>query len=326
MTKSAWSWVGILAVALNWSTASAEEWVPKRPIDIVVPSGPGSGGDVFARGIAKILTNDLKVPVRINVLNKAGGSTAISAQYVASKPEDPYTLLIASNSYLTAHFTQQEYTTNIVTDLTTIVKLVEEPSVVVVSPSSPFKTLAEFVEAAKAKPNVMKMAGGSVSALENLTRQMIMAKTGAQWSYISFPTPGERMAALLGGHVDMLILSPNEAWEQIRSGQLRPLAVVASKRLADLPDTPTVQEAGIPIQSIELFRWIMGAPKMPPEAVAYYEKLFEKLSTTPAWLEYLKESRLTPAFANTPETKAFLNKFRGTLKEVIVSSGLPVVR
>ena len=112
---------------------------------------------------------------------------------------------------------------------------------------------------------------------ENTVRQLLMKRTGARWAFISFPAGGERIAALLGGHVEMMILDPSEAGEQIRAGKLRAIAQVSEQRLPGFPDIPTIKEAGFDIPDVPQMRGIVGAPGMPADAVAYYEDLFFKV-------------------------------------------------
>ena len=114
-----------------------------------------------------------------------------------------------------------------------------------------------------------------------------MQTTGARWQFISFPSGGERLAALLGGHVEMMIVDPSEAGEQIRAGKFRAIAQVSERRLPGFPDIPTIKEAGFDIPNVPQMRGIVGAPGMSAEAVAYYEDLFFKASQTPAWKKFL---------------------------------------
>ena len=139
-----------------------------------------------------------------------------------------------------------------------------------------------------------------------------MQATGARWAFISFPSGGERLAALLGGHVEMMIVDPSEAGEQIRAGKLRAIAQVSERRLPGFPDIPTIKEAGYDIPNVPQMRGVVGAPDMPAEAVAYYEDLFFKASQTPAWQKFLAESELDGEFVRGAELKPFLASFEGT--------------
>src|SRR5262249_22663326 len=158
-------------------------------------------------------------------------------------------------------------------DMTPIARLAVEPALVVVRADSPIKALPDFINAAKEKPGALKMSGGSITARENVVRQLLMKLTGTRWAFISFPSGGERLAALLGGHVDMMIVDPSEAGEQVRAGKLRAIAQVNDRRLPGFPDVPTLKEAGFDIPDVPQMRGVVGAPGMSADAVSFYENL-----------------------------------------------------
>src|SRR5262249_35769248 len=141
-----------------------------------------------------------------------------------------------------------------------IANLVLEPALFVVKNDSPYKTLKDFTDAAKASPGKLKQSGGSVTARDAVVRNVLMANTGADWAFVSFPSGGERVSALLGGHVDMMMIEPSEAGELIRAGRLRALAQVADQRIAGFPDVPTLKEAGFDVPNVPQARGIVGPP------------------------------------------------------------------
>src|SRR6185436_6783690 len=132
-------------------------------------------------------------------------------------------------------------------DLTPVARLVLEPALIAVKADAPFKTLADFTNAAKEKPGQLKQSGGSVTSRDNVVRQLLQRSSGSRWAFISFPGGGERIAALLGGHVNMMVIEPAEAGEHIRAGNMRVLAQVADRRLSAFPNVPTLKEAGFDV-------------------------------------------------------------------------------
>ena len=161
---------------------------------------------------------------------------------------------------------------------------------------------------------------------ENTVRALLMQVTGARWQFISFPSGGERLAALLGGHVEMMIVDPSEAGEQIRAGKFRAIAQVSERRLPGFPDIPTIKEAGFDIPDVPQMRGVVGAAGMSPDAVGYYEDLFFKVSQMPAWKKFVEESQLDGEFVRAKELKPFLMSFEGTLREILKTSGAKVIR
>src|SRR4051812_30019521 len=265
------------------------EFKPTRPVEFVVHGGPGSGNDVFARALIAIIDQEKFAPVRFQVINKPGGGSTSAAAYVASKRADPHVIGCWTNIWMLDALMQETATNGLLT-LTPIARLAVEPALVVVRTDSPLKSMDDFIKLAKEKPGALKMSGGSITSRENIVRQLLMKVTGTRWAFISFPSGGERQAALLGGHVDMMIVDPSEAHEQMRAGKLRPLAQVSDRRLPGFPDVPTLKEAGFDIPNLPQMRGVLGTPGMPADAVAFYEDLFFKVSKTVMWQKFLVES------------------------------------
>ncbi|MEA2905140.1 MAG: putative tricarboxylic transport rane protein [Alphaproteobacteria bacterium] len=305
--------------------AAFAEFRPTRPIEFVVHGGPGSGNDVFARALIAIIDQEKLSPVRLQVANKPGGGATAAAAYVMSKKGDPHVIACWTNVWITDTLVQ-EAAHNRIQDMTPIARLVVEPAIVVVKADSPLKTMKDFIDAAKAKPGALKMSGGSITSRENIVRQLLSKVTGARWAFISFPSGGERIAALLGGHVDMMIVDPSEAGEQVRAGKLRMIAQVNDRRLPGFPDVPTLKEAGYDIPNVPQMRGVLGAPGMPADAVAFYEDLFRKASTSAMWQKFLSDSQLDGEFVKAAELTAFLSTFEGTLREILKEAGAKVVR
>src|SRR3954447_17703037 len=301
------------------------QFKPSRTIEFVVHGGPGSGNDVFARTLTTIIDQEKLSPVRMQVVNKPGGGSTTAAAYVVSKKGDPHVIACFTNIWLIDPLLQQA-ATNKPQDMSPIARLVVEPALAVVRADSPFKTLGDFIDAAKQKPGALKMSGGSIGSRENVVRQLLMKTTGVRWAFISFPSGGERIAALLGGHVDLMIVDPSEAGEQVRAGKLRTIAQINDRRLPGFPDVPTLKEAGFDIPNLPQMRGILGTPGMPADAIAFYEDLFLKATKSAMWQKFLSESQLDGEFVKSAELKTFLAKFEGELCEILTESGAKVVR
>jgi putative tricarboxylic transport membrane protein len=314
------SLLSIAALDTAWA-----DFKPTHPIEFVVHGGPGSGNDVFARALISIIDQEKLSPVRLQVANKPGGGSTAASAYVVSKKGDPHVIACWTNVWITDTLVQ-EAATNKLSDMTPIARLVVEPALVVVKADSPIKSMADFIEAAKAKPGALKMSGGSITSRENIVRQLIQKETGVRWAFISFPSGGERIAALLGGHVDLMIVDPSEAGEQVRAGKLRTIAQINDRRLPGFPDVPTLKEAGFDIPNLPQMRGILGTPGMPADAVAFYEDLFLKATKSATWQKFLNDSQLDGEFVKSGELKTFLAKFEGQLREILKESGAKVVR
>ncbi len=314
-----------LAVALGALSPAHAEFKPTHPVEFVVHGGPGSGNDVFARALVSIIDQEKLSPVRFQVVNKPGGGSTTAAAYIVSKKGETHLIACFTNIFLTDPLVQKA-ATNKLADMSPIARLVVEPALAVVRADSPIKTMGDFIKAAKDKPGQLKQSGGSITSRENIVRQLLMKTTGARWSFISFPSGGERIAALLGGHVEMMIVDPSEAHEQVRAGKLRPLAQINERRLPGFPDVPTLKEAGFDIPNVPQMRGVMGPPAMPADAIAYYEDLLARVSKTPMWQKYLTDSQLDGEFVKAAELKKFLGDFEGQLRQILTEAGAKVVR
>jgi putative tricarboxylic transport membrane protein len=316
--------LSLLLAAGAWSPATAQ-WKPTSPVEVVVHTGPGGGNDALGRAMLTAMEKEKLLPVRFQIANKVGGGSATAMNYLREKKGDPHTISIFSSVYVSNPLVQPE--ANVTMDeLTPIARLVLEPALVVVRADSPFKTMKDFIEAAKQKPNGLKQSGGSVLSRDAVVRQVLVSHTGAQWPFISFPTGGERISALLGGHVDMMIIEPSEAGEMIRAGKLRPIAQVSETRLDAFKDVPTLKEAGYDIPNVPQARGIVGPPDMPKEAVAYYSDLFKKVSESPAWNKYLEDTLLQNAYLAPADLARFNKEYADTLRSILKDAGVKLVR
>ncbi|HEX2727186.1 MAG TPA: tripartite tricarboxylate transporter substrate binding protein [Beijerinckiaceae bacterium] len=316
--------LALLVAAVGVSPAVAQ-WKPTSPVEVVVHTGPGGGNDALGRAMLGIMDKEKLLPVRFQISNKVGGGSATAMNYMREKKGDPNVITIFSSVYVSNPLVQPEASVTM-DDLTPIARLVLEPALVVVRTDSPYKTLKDFIDAAKQKPNQLKQSGGSVLSRDAVVRQVLVSSTGAQWPFISFPSGGERIAALLGGHVDMMMIEPSEAGEHIRSGKLRPIAQVSEARLEAFKDVPTIKEAGFNIPNVPQARGIVGPPDMPKEAVAYYADLFKKVSESPGWKKYLDDTHLQNAYQGPDELARFNKQYADQLRTILKDAGVKVIR
>jgi putative tricarboxylic transport membrane protein len=317
--------IAVAAFLLAAAGLACADWQPTRPVDFVVHTGPGGGSDVLARAVAAMMEKEKLVPVRMNVLNKPGGNGAVAAAYLYEKKDDPNTIGFITSVWIAGPLTSSEAKIT-VNDLKPIAELLLEPAVIAVRADSPFKTLKDFIDAAKAKPGSLKQSGGSVTSRDNIVRLQLEHYTGAKWAFVSFPGGGERLAALLGGHVDMMVIEPQEAGEHVRAGKLRVLAQLSDKRLPSYPDAPTLKEAGFDVKSTPQIRGVVAPPQQPEEASAYWEGRFAKLRETASWKKYVLDNQLEESFQPGAEMKKSMADIEKQLKDAYQMAGIKTVR
>ena len=313
------------AAVLATAAPASAQFKPTRPIEVIVHTGPGGGADVLARFIASTVEKEKLAPVRMQVNNKSGGNGVTAMNYVMEKKGEPHAIALFTGNWLTNPLVQAEAKAT-VKDMTPIARLVLEPAVVVVKNDAPYKTLKDFIDAAKKTPGQLKQSGGSITSRDNVVRQLMMKNTGANWAFISFPGGGERIAALLGGHVNMMVIEPQEAGEHIRAGNMRVLAQVSEKRLAGFPNAPTLKEAGVEIPNIPQVRGVVAPPGMPADAVAYYEDLFARVTKTAAWKKYLEDNQFEDGYQKSAELSQFFDQYTNRMRDVLKEAGAKVVR
>jgi putative tricarboxylic transport membrane protein len=315
--------LSLAAVAL--AAPALAQWKPAKPVDLIVHTGPGGGSDLLARAMVTMIEKEKLVPVRINVINKPGGNGAVAAAALAEKKGDPHTIGLITSVWIAGPLTSAEAKVT-VHDLKPIAQLMLEPAVFAVRADSPFKTLKEFIEAAKAKPGALKQSGGSVTSRDNIVRLSLQHATGAKWAFVSFPGGGERLAALLGGHVDIMVIEPQEAGEQVRAGKLRVLAQLTVTRLPGWPDVRTLKEAGYDVQTTPQIRAVVAPPEQPADASAYWEHTFDALRKTESWKKYIHDNQLEEHFTTGAELKKTMVDIERQLKEAYTQAGIKTVR
>lgn len=320
--------ISAVMVAAAWIAAApavAAEFRPTRPIEFVTHTGPGGGGDVLARFIANAMEKEKLMPVRMQVNNKTGGGGATAMAYLTEKKGETHTIAVFTGLWYTNPIMTPEAKVTM-NDLTPIVRLVLEPALVAVRNDSPIKSLKDFIDAALAKPGEMKQSGGSIGSRDWIVRQVLMRHTKANWSFISFPGGGERISALLGGHVNLMVIEPQEAGEHIRAGNMRVIAQVAERRLAAFPNIPTIREAGFDVINVPQVRGIVAPPGLPPEAVRFWEDTFAKLTQTATWKKYLEDNHFESGLMRSAELAKFNNEYMEITRGVLREGGVKVVR
>jgi putative tricarboxylic transport membrane protein len=315
----------MLAVLCALAAGEASAFKPTRPVEVVVHTGPGGGSDLLARAVAQMMEKEKLLPVRMQVVNKTGGGSAVAAAYLAEKKGDPNTIGFFTGVWLTTPLTTDKAKVTL-RDLTPISRLVLEPALIAVKADAPYKTLKDFIAAAKQKPGELKQSGGSITSRDNVVRELLQKETGSRWAFISFPGGGERIAALLGGHVDMMVIEPEEAGQHIRAGNMRVLAQVTEKRLPHFPDVPTLKEAGFDVPIVPQVRGVVAPPGIPAENVAYWEDVFRKLTLTASWKKFLEDNQFEDGYQNAAELAKFYDDFTGKMRGILKEAGVKVVR
>jgi putative tricarboxylic transport membrane protein len=318
----------VVALLLGWVFSipvNTHAFEPTKTVETVVHTAAGGGSDIFARAIADMLQKEKLVPQRLQVVNKSGGGSAVAMAYLNEKKADTHTIGFFTGVWVTNPLTSKEATVTI-KDLSPIIRLVLEPAVVTVKADSPYKSMKDFVEDAKKRPGQLRQSGGSVTGRDNLVRLVIEKATGAKWVYVSFPGGGERIANLLGGHVHIMVMEPQEAGEHIKAGNLRVIGAVTEKRLPSFPDVPTIKEQGIDVPVIPQARGVVAPPGVGNDVVKYWEGVFGRFVKTPAWKKYLSDNQFEDGYLTGTTLVKFFDDLSVQMREILKEAGVKVVR
>lgn len=238
-------------LALCAAPALAQDW-PQKPIRLIVPFPAGGGTDIIGRVVGNKLSDLLKQPVIIENKPGAGGNLGVDAG--AKSAPDGYTLVLGQTSNLAINpslYRSLPY--DPVKDLIPVALLADAPLVMVVGQDSRFKTLAEVIGAAKAKPESLTFGSPGSGTVAHLSGEILQVAAGVKFSHIPYKGSSQALQDLMGGRIDVFMSSVPTALAQIKGGKLRALAVSAPARSPSLPDIPTMTEAGI--KGVEAATW-----------------------------------------------------------------------
>jgi tripartite-type tricarboxylate transporter receptor subunit TctC len=279
--------LGVIALFGTASLALADEDVvkyPSRPIHIVVGFTPGGGNDIIARIAGQKLSEDLGQPVIVE--NKPGAGAILATEYVAKSTPDGYTLLIGASGAIAinpAVYTKLPY--DPVGDLVPISELGSFPLILIVNAASPIKSVPDLVAYAKQNPD--KTNYSSSSAAFQLATELFKQKTGAPMQLIPYKGANDSVVAVISGEVTATIADAGPVSSQIKGGQVRALAIAAPKRMDELPDVPTMKEAGADVEAV-LWSGIFAPKGTSPQIVKKLQDEFMKIARIPDVISRLK--------------------------------------
>jgi len=293
---------GLLAALAVVAPAAAE--YPDKPIRLMAPYAPGGNIDVTSRIIADRLKDVLGVTVLVE--NKAGASGMIGSDVIARSAPDGYNLLVSANSLVVIPAIYGNAPYDWRTAFQPISHIQAVPGVIVVTPSSPIKSFAEFIRIGIDEPNSLTIADSGVGTTNHIIEVLLSAASGAQYTLVHYKGSGQATIDVLAGQVPAQIDQVNSALPHIRSGKLRALAVTADKRIPELPDVPTVKELGI--KGLEDFTYstytgLFGPARMPPDVLNKLNAAMVKILTDPATVKRFADIT-AEARPSTPEELA----------------------
>jgi tripartite-type tricarboxylate transporter receptor subunit TctC len=289
------------AACLNAAPALADTAWPEKPVRLVVPYTPGGATDIVARLIAQKLIDDTRWTFIVD--NRAGGNGNIGMDVVAKSKPDGYTVGLGQTANLAINptlFPKMPY--DALKDLVAVSIVASQPVVLVVRADAPFKSLADLVTAAKAKPGEIKQALAGTGTLGHMAGEVLAKRAGFKVLNVPYKGAAPAITDLLGGQTDYMFATPQGALAMVKGGKLRALAVTSAKRLPVMPEVPTVAESYKGFEAVD-WKAIVVPAGTPADIVKKLNAAIDKALAKPATISQLLAEGSTPG-GGSPEQAA----------------------
>lgn len=288
----------IAAVALP-----AQAAYPEKPINFVCWSSAGSPLDTLMRKLAAVMEKDLGQPIAVE--NRPGGSGAVAMSYVMSQPTDGYTVLSTTSSMT---FTMAKGKVPFTPDNFVVLRALQsEPASVAVRKDSNLKSLKEFVDTLKTKPNSLRIGGYASAGFVQFVFYQLRKVAGVENPWIPYDGGNKAALALLGGHLDAAVMTPSSALSQVKSGEIRLLGVSSGQRSTFLPDTPTIAEQGFNLDEA-IWRGVMVKTGTPQEIIDALLASIARVEASDEWKEFMTKQQQLPVNLGIKELNAKVRK------------------
>lgn len=311
----------VSAAALATTPSFGQAAYPSQPVILINPFPPGGAADVVGRPFAAAIEPLLKQPVKIET--KAGAAGAVGAQFAASAKPDGYTLLlhiVSISGFEEADKINGRQPKFTLSDFTPIARFTSGPMALYVNDQQPHKTIKELVEDARQNPDKLIYSSSGIYGALQLPTQLFLQAAGIKMKHLPTNGGGPALTALLGNNSQVLASSVAAASNQQKAGKIRALAVFSNKRLASMPDVPTLKESGI---DVEFYLWVgLFAPKgTPAPAVIKLREEAKKAVASEQFGTAIKNIGDEVAYLDQPEFAKFLEQDAQRVQSAIRAIG-----
>ena len=309
----------VLLFSLFAVAAHAQNY-PTKPVRLIAAYPPGGSIDIVARLVANKLTESLGQQVVVE--NRSGASGNIGTEHVARATPDGYTLLLGSAPPLAANiylFTKLPFDPQ--KDFAPIIRIANQPNVLVLHPTVPANSVKEFIALARARPNSLNYGASGLASSQQMCAELLMMMTGIKMNQVQYKGGGPAMIELAGGHLDLMIETAPSAIPYVKAGKLKGLAVTSLQRSAMLPKIPTFDEAGV--KGYEFVSWMgLVAPAAVPAPIL--QRLHTEMQKILAGdlRTRLTELGLDPVGGTAEEFAAFIRRDSAKYAKLIKAAGI----
>jgi len=307
-------------LALGCAGASAQQAYPNKPVRLIVPFAPGGFTDVVARILGQKLSQSLGQQFVIE--NKPGAGSTIGTDFVAKAAPDGYTLVMVSSTHVISPHIYRNLPYDPVKSFTVVGKLVDSPYVLLVHPKVPAKNVQEFIALAKAKPDAVHYASSGNGSAQHLMGGLFVATTGAPLKHVPYKGSSGAANDLVAGVVESSFAGVTNALAQVPQGRLRALAVTTAKRAPQLPDVPTMQEAGVAGYDASVWLALLAPAGTPPEVVQKLNTEIARLMEAPDTRKALFDAGVEPTPSSPQAMTTYLEQELVRWGKVVKDAGV----
>jgi tripartite-type tricarboxylate transporter receptor subunit TctC len=311
----------IAAIAAS-NAALAQSW-PTKTIQAVIPFAPGNANDVVARIVLDQLSRQLGQPIIIENRGGAGGTTGVAA--VAKANPDGYTILVHSSSFSAAYSIYKSLPYDTFNDFAAVIPLGIAPTVLICAPSKGWKTVADLVAAAKARPGALNFASAGIGAASHLAAERLRVAAGFTAQHIPFRGPTEALTEVMTGRIDFYFLPVAAALPLINEGKVVALAVSTAKRATALPNVPTTAEAGLSDAAYAFWSGLFVPVKTPREIIGRLYQETQKALAVASVQERLAKTGTDPLPMTSEEFEKYFRDDVVSTAKLVSEAGVPKV-
>jgi tripartite-type tricarboxylate transporter receptor subunit TctC len=309
-------------LAARSPAALAQQAWPVKPVRMLIPWPPGGSNDVAGRIVAPRLSEALGQQVTIE--NRGGAAGTVGADVVARAEPDGYTLMLHSVTHLSNAALYPKLSYDTVRDFTPIGMVSTQPTLLVVHPSFPIRSVKDLIALARAKPKQVLYGSAGNGSAPHLSMTLFSSMAKVELEHVPYKGGGPALAGLLGGEVPLMLATVPSVMGQVKAGKLRAVATTSARRLPMLPDIPTVSESGLPGYEMSPWMGMWGPARLPRPIVDQVNRALAKVLTTPDVRDQFLQQGLEPMAMSVDDFAALIPREIERYARLIKLSGARV--